>query len=217
MSQVTTIEEQVIAATGLKPKEGENRQKWLGRLATAADTRLSEEEWAELPDEAQTWINSAVTAKNEKTPLPDPNGESAPDADDDDDAGDEAPVKAKASKKAPAAEAAADDDDDAEGGELREDDDEPAAEAKPGKAPKAKKEKKADAEPKVKKPRAAKGSGNSDFLRRFICKNPESTTKEQDAALAEAKIELSSGSKGVVRYEVRKVLAILAELGKLKK
>lgn len=179
----TTIEEQVMSATGLKPKEGEDRAKWLARLANAADTKLSDEDWAELPDEAQAWVNSAIEAKNEKKPVPDPNGEAATEDDTDDD------------------EDTASEDSDTEVEPA------PAPKAKRGRA----KASKPEAEPKAKRARAQSESGAGDAFRRLCIKYPDATRQDLEAKFEKAGHKLADTSRVIIFKEFRKAQRFMKE------
>lgn len=57
------IETELLEATGLKKKVGENFQKFAGRLITAVH-ELAEDDWNDLSDDAQDWINVGAKAVN---------------------------------------------------------------------------------------------------------------------------------------------------------
>lgn len=71
---MSKIEDVLLEATGQKPqKKGEDRQKYLLRVALAANDKLSEEEWDQLEAEAgvQDWVTAAVKADNEEKTIKD--------------------------------------------------------------------------------------------------------------------------------------------------
>src|SRR5271168_429088 len=67
-----TVEKELIEATGYKPaRKFANRQDYLGSILNAV-LKLSNDDFDSLSDEAATWANSAVEAKNSKAEeLPD--------------------------------------------------------------------------------------------------------------------------------------------------
>jgi hypothetical protein len=60
-----------LSATKLKLKKGEDRQDYLARLALAASKDLSEKAWEGLSEDAQEWVNAAVSADNDKKEIED--------------------------------------------------------------------------------------------------------------------------------------------------
>lgn len=66
------IEQELLTATKLPEKSGEDRQKYLARLARATNA-LADPEYAKISQAAQTWIKSAVVGINSRgaTPIPD--------------------------------------------------------------------------------------------------------------------------------------------------
>jgi cobalamin biosynthesis protein CobT len=142
-SVIKTLEK----ATDVKASKGEDRQEYLARLIKAV-SKLSDEAYEELSEEAQDWNNAAVIATKAKEEIPDPEESTAPkakakkvtadededEADDEDEDEDEAPAK---SKKAKAKKVTADEDED-EADDEDEDEDEAPAKSKKAKAPKAK-------------------------------------------------------------------------------
>lgn len=62
---MSKICEELVKATELSTKRGEERQDFLLRLIKAVQG-LSDAEWDQLSDEAQGWFNAAVDAKNAK-------------------------------------------------------------------------------------------------------------------------------------------------------
>ena len=111
-SVIKTLEK----ATDVKASKGEDRQEYLARLIKAV-SKLSDEAYEELSEEAQDWNNAAVIATKAKEEIPDPEESTAP--------------KAKAKK------VTADEDED-EADDEDEDEDEAPAKSKKAKAPKAK-------------------------------------------------------------------------------
>lgn len=72
MAKVATpsVETELLEATGEpEQKEGEKRQKYLKRIATAADD-LSEKDWGKLSVPAREWLNDVVKSVKDKTEAP---------------------------------------------------------------------------------------------------------------------------------------------------
>jgi hypothetical protein len=61
----------LIASTGCKQRDSEDRQEYLIRLVKAV-SKLSEDEWNKLSDEDQEWSNGAVTSAKAGKPIIDP-------------------------------------------------------------------------------------------------------------------------------------------------
>lgn len=92
---MSAIEKALLETTGQKPqKKGEDRQKYLLRLAVHANDKLSDEEWDALERTAGAteWAVAAVKADNSKKTVPD-----FPDLED---AADEADEEADATEEA---------------------------------------------------------------------------------------------------------------------
>lgn len=213
----TTIEQQVAEVTGLSQKENEPRNKWLARLVKSADTKLDDEEWAELSSEAQNWVNASMKALNNSEPIVDPAA---------------SPVKSKT--KAAAAQAAtaeeqdldeedddaSDDDDGDSDGDSNEGDDgsvEPTSVEKPtrkGKAAKQPKERKARAghvaPSRTATTRNSKSDkGAADAWRKIVVKHPTASREAHEAQLAKLNLKLHPGRMYFIRSEALKVLALL--------
>ena len=68
---MSKIEKELVEATELPTKRGEDRQDFLARLVKAVP-ELSDDEWEKLSKKAQDWFNDAADAKNAKAKtLPD--------------------------------------------------------------------------------------------------------------------------------------------------
>lgn len=108
MSQVSQIEQDLLAATKLPEKKNEPQQKYLTRLMLAT-TKLPDVDWEGLSTEAQEWVNSGAEAHKAKDALEDfPDYEEVEDEPADEEADDEAdeeveeekaPVEAKPKKE----------------------------------------------------------------------------------------------------------------------
>lgn len=110
---MSKIEAALLEATGQKTeKRGEDRQKYLLRLALAANEKLSDEEWDALESTggAQDWVTAAIEADNKEKDI-----EDFPDREDEEE--DEAAAAGKAGD-------ADDGDDDAAAEEAEDDNDE---------------------------------------------------------------------------------------------
>ena len=87
-----SVEAEILKVTGQKPKKSrESATKYLARLARAG-AELADDDFADLSEEAQEWINDAAGAINE--------GQDLPGFDDEED--EEPKAKRKATKKTPA-------------------------------------------------------------------------------------------------------------------
>lgn len=60
----TTIETEIRTAVGLSDPPSDNRQAYLQQLVELVNEKLSEEQWAALPDPVQRWVNAAVSSIN---------------------------------------------------------------------------------------------------------------------------------------------------------
>ena len=78
---MSKIEKELLAATELKAKRGEDRQDLLGRIMKEV-AELDDAAWDDLSQEAQDWFNDAADAKNAKAKtipdFPDAEGEDEP-------------------------------------------------------------------------------------------------------------------------------------------
>lgn len=92
---MSNIENVLLKATGQKPlKKGEDRQKYLLRIALAANDKLNEKEWDALGADAgvQDWVTEAVVADNEEKTIKDFPDLENEESEDEDDGGSEEPV-----------------------------------------------------------------------------------------------------------------------------
>jgi len=168
-----SIKSELLAATGVTQETGETTQDFLVRVARAA-TKLPEDEWNALSDEAQSWVNETATEINAArkggremnlTPL---DAGATPTEDSDMATTTAKPKKAKATKAAKTAEP------------------EPAPKAT--KTAKPKREKKKVREPKApkeKQPRELRQ--NRSYVIRALCLENQLATVETIGELAEAK------------------------------
>jgi len=78
---MSKIEKELLAATELKAKRGEDRQDLLGRIMKEV-AELDDAAWDDLSQEAQDWFNDAADAKNAKAKtipdFPDAEGDDEP-------------------------------------------------------------------------------------------------------------------------------------------
>ena len=78
---MSKIEKELLAATELKAKRGEERQDLLGRIMKEV-AELDDAAWDDLSQEAQDWFNDAADAKNAKAKtipdFPDAEGDDEP-------------------------------------------------------------------------------------------------------------------------------------------
>ena len=131
------IEKELIKATNFKPlKKYDNRQEYLKSILNSV-SKLPDEDFDTLSDEAATWANEAVAAHNTRSGL-------LPDFDEVEDVSDE---EAEAEEVADEAETEAEAAEDELPHDQHEPDDEPAEEPEPVKAKKEKAPPKAAAKP----------------------------------------------------------------------
>lgn len=66
------IEDEVLEATGISPKKGEDRADFLSRLTDYLDDnkKFTDKDYSALSDPAQKWVNSACTALGKKQDIP---------------------------------------------------------------------------------------------------------------------------------------------------
>lgn len=131
------MQKELVEATGLKPKEGESRQKFLRRLVAAAQA-IKESDWDALSTPAQRWVNAGQAVLNDGDADDEIKDfkDYTPPADEAEDEEEAAPAK---KKKKPA------DDEDAD--EPAEDADEPTEDEEENEKEIKKKKGKAKAEP----------------------------------------------------------------------
>lgn len=189
--------------TGCKPKANEERQAYLTRLVTAV-SEMQEDDWATLPDDAQDWVNDAITAIKAKKPVSDPVEEA-----------EEAPAAEPAKKPKPAKVEAEEPEKATEAEEEAEE--KPAPKAKPkAKAEVEKDETAAEAKPAKK---AAKSSepGAADKFRlayiKALCSGKEPKPYELSEKLD---LGLSKDYASSMAWEIRKTLSLVRKAGFLK-
>jgi len=61
----SVIEKELVEATKFKAKKGEERPAYLKRLMLAV-TKLSDDDWTELSDDAQKWTNAGASNNKER-------------------------------------------------------------------------------------------------------------------------------------------------------
>lgn len=66
---MSKIQSQLMEATGIEEKNGEDRQDFLKRLSRAT-ADLSDAKWNSLSGDAQNWFNDSADATNAKKPIP---------------------------------------------------------------------------------------------------------------------------------------------------
>ncbi len=187
------IEAELSKATKVKQKDGEKRQKYLGRLATEVN-ELADEDFDALSKDAQDWTNSALAKMNKKKDVEDfPGAEAEEEATDEE--------EAKPAKKA-----------------AKADDEEDEAPAKPTRVRATAKaddeEDEAPAKP-AKKKAEKKGPGATSQLREYILKNPKATREQCMEFLKEAELTIGDTTRNIVYYDTHTTLKMLKRLGKL--
>lgn len=123
-----TVEEILMEATGVKKKKGESRQDFLKRLIAGCDG-MADKKWEGLGKEAQSWINDAIDARNDKKKIAEIPGITANGDDDDEEEDDDEEAEDDDDEEGEeeADEDDDDDDEDEEDDEESEDDDEEEA------------------------------------------------------------------------------------------
>jgi hypothetical protein len=66
---IKSIEEELVEATGTTKEESESRNKYLSRLLRAC-SKLPDEIWESLSNEAQQWVNDGIEAMTSKLDIP---------------------------------------------------------------------------------------------------------------------------------------------------
>lgn len=206
---VGKIEEELVKATGIKPKAKETRLVYLGRLVKAV-SEMSEEDWAELSEDgAQKWYNTAVEQVEGGKDIPEIEGSTsdAPVADD-------KKADKKADKKTPAPAA------DKKVGDKKGDDKKKPADKKTPAATDKKKpaEKKAAAEKKPaepKGPRKLNEDGVKVVIKKALIKNPKLSVEELVAHLKEQKCAGSLSTVRGIRAEFRHTLQVMESVDRL--
>lgn len=101
----TEVERELQKATGVKPKKGEDRQKYLVRLSDGCqeedddgDEVMSKDDWENLSEEAKDWVNAAVKSMDKKKTIsdfeePEEDEEEEPEEDEESEDEDEKPKK----------------------------------------------------------------------------------------------------------------------------
>ncbi len=192
MVTVSETEKQLRELLSIKPKGGESRQAFLGRVLVSVQD-LSDDKWESLPEDVQTWANDAVRSKNANKDLPDFSGEADDDAPEEDDPkpnGKHAPKAkdkdVKADKKAASAK---------------------GKEDKPEKAAK-----KPETVPAV---RAVKPDGMKYRLKKLLIRNPSMAVGDLKAALEKSGGSPTDLTISGIRAEFRHSLKVLQAEGKL--
>lgn len=218
MNDKTTVEQELLAATGQKVKgKKESDQDFLVRVS-AAVSELGDPEYEALSEQAQAWFTQAAAALNEEPAAP----ENIQAFEEFDEAAEEVEGDATDDEKESAAE--------------EEVEEEPASKKKVAVVKPAKKEpapveakvtasdkgKKAKVVAAATKPVAAKekpasrGVSVADTIRYVMCEDPEITKEGVDKALKAKKLSFDPSRLDQVYSATARVLAILAELKKLK-
>lgn len=73
---IKSIEEELSEATGVTKEESESKNKYLSRLLRSC-SKLPDEMWDSLSNEAQQWVNDGIEAMTSKVDIPDFPGQEA--------------------------------------------------------------------------------------------------------------------------------------------
>ena len=208
-----TIEQELMKATGLKPKKGEDQQDWFKRLQAAVED-MKDADWDELSDPAQKWCNAAATAVKKDKDIEGFDDDEAPggeDGEDDDAAGDAG------------SDDAGDDDDDAPPAKAakgkngkKAEKEKPAPKAAKGKDKEKPEKEKPEKEAKERKS-GPKSSGVKVDIKKVIIKDPQASVEDIMSALKKGGTKSPSRpTVAGIRAEFRHSLAVLKSQGLLK-
>ena len=189
----------LVKATGCKPKADEDRQDYLTRLVTAV-SEMQEDDWAKLPDDAQDWVNDAITAIKDKKEVVDP--AEAVEAE----AAAEAPKPAKKPKPAAVKE---------EAEEAAEEDEKPAKKAKPAKV-ETEEEDEAEAKPAKKVAKASTPGAADKFRLAYLKALVKGKAPKPQELVTKLGLELSDNYVTGMAYDLRKTVDALRKAELLK-
>ena len=198
----SAIELELQKATKTNPRKKEPRQKYLARLIEAVQ-ELKDNEWEELSNEAQVWVNEGAEAI--KKNADDPEIEDFPDLEDAEEEADEAPAGDEEETEKAEEEA----DEEAPPKKKKKavvKDDKPAKAAKPEKAEKEKPEKRSGPKP----------TGIKVQIKKMVLKKPAISVDEimerlsKDGTVKPSKLTISA-----IRSEFRHSLFVLRDAGVL--
>lgn len=201
----TKVKKELLKATGLSEKKGEDGQALAKRLIRAV-SELEDAAWGALSEEAQSWYNDAADALNAKKTLPTLDEAEAEE--------EEAPAPARR-RAAPAPDP--EPEDESEDEEEAEEEPAPKAKAKPAPAAKAKPAPAAEEKPKkTDEAPTPRKTGVTQLMRETICKNDRATKEEIAEILREGKIEFRDSTLDIMYSDTMKTIEALRELKKLK-
>jgi len=190
------FEQEITEIAKISRKKKEPTKRWLHRLARAADS-FEDSDWTKLTTAAQTWVNGAIQAINDKVALPEfPEPETKA-----------SNKKSKKKKKKPEPED--EDSDDVEVPYKKR----LKREASKKKVSKKKKSKVKKATPKKREVR--KEGKHWEFRKAMLTGNGMDLTRDQIVQLLEKKkgLKISLNTAMHVFYETKQTLAMLDDLG----
>lgn len=181
---MSQIEEELINATGLTAREKEDRQKYLSRMMRAV-TKLPDDDWADLSNDAQTWTNDAATAHKEGKSIPEfPDLDDVEDQEDLDDEVEQEDIDDQVEEESV----------DPETGEIED-------------AP--------EKEEQTAKPKRSGGKRHSacHTIKMMVIKKPSITVKELSDKLKTKDLKVSDVTIATIRSDTRDTLRVLNEVG----
>lgn len=211
---MSKIRKELEKAIGTKQEKDEDYQEYIERLADESDG-LSDDDFDGLSEEAQGWLNTAVSALDKNKEVKD-----FPDNKAEEEEKKEKPSKKeKKEKKAPKSKPAKKEKEKEVEEEAEEEVEEEPKKEKPSKkekkAPAKKAEKKADKPEKEKKEKAPKKKRVSAISRIqfYTCKHPKMTKEQIGEKVAKEGLEFKDNTLSIQYGQAQSIMKILTELG----
>ena len=228
---MSAVREELLEATGIKPKKNESEQALMKRVMKKIDADTDETIWSDLSEAAQTWYNDSVDAsksKSKKLPLFSEYDEADEDEDDDADEGD-SDADEDEDDDADEDDSDADDDDADEDDEDEEEDtkskkksgkssksDKAPAKGKGSKKSDAKSDKKSDKKADKKSGKSGGRGTTTATIKTLMVKDPGVSQEDLMEQMQEAGFENPSEMTiSTVRADFRHTMKLLAEGGHL--